>query len=138
MSRLRAFLSMHAVPRSTDLALLVLRVWSAGMLIYLHGWMKVGMLSAENVQFFDPFGFGPRISVGMAVTSEVICATLVIIGLATRWAALALVASLTTTFIVAHHHLLKGPGSGELPFLYLACMFVILLAGPGRYSIDGD
>ncbi len=136
MSRMRALLAMEAVPTADDLARLLLRIWAAGMIVYLHGWMKIGMLSAETVQFYDPFGLGPRVSVGMAVTSEVICALLLVIGLATRWAALVLVLSLTTTFVVAHGARLSGQGSGELPFLYLGCFLVILLIGPGRYSVD--
>jgi putative oxidoreductase len=45
---------------------------------------------------------------------------------------------MTTAFVTAHGAALTGPHSGELPFLYLGVFIALLLAGPGRFSIDGS
>ena len=45
---------------------------------------------------------------------------------------------MTTAFVIVHGSALKGPQSGELAFLYLGVFIALLLAGPGRFSIDGN
>ncbi len=136
MSRLRSLLTLDALPIRHDLALLLLRVWMAGSVAALHGWGKIERLSADPVQFADPFGFGPEISLALAMLAEVVAAALVVIGLGTRWAALALIVTLGTAFFTAHHGALTGAGNGELPFVYVAGFVAVFLAGPGRFSVD--
>ena len=43
---------------------------------------------------------------------------------------------MAVAFVKAHQMALKGPGSGELAFLYLAGFLAILIAGAGRWSVD--
>lgn len=136
MRRLRSLLTMEMVPRNTDLGLLILRLFIGGLVVHLHGWGKIAYLSAEDVQFADPFGLGARVSLGMAMGAEVVGALMVLLGLAARWGALTLVVSMTTAFIVAHGAKLQGPGNGELAFAYMVAFLAILFAGAGRYSVD--
>lgn len=136
MSRVRSLLTLDAIPVHQDLALLVLRIWMAGGLAVLHGWGKIGRLSADPVKFADPYGLGPELSLTLAMLAEVAAAALLAIGLATRWAALALIFTLGTAFFTAHRGALTGPGNGELPFVYVAGFVAIFLAGPGRFSVD--
>ena len=124
MSRLRSVLTMGMVPASTDVGLLVLRVWLGLSMAVLHGWGKLGRLSADPIMFADPFGLGP----GPAL--------LVVIGLGTRWAALALAINMGTAFVAAHGAALSGEQSGELAFVYLAAFVVMFCAGAGKYSVD--
>lgn len=136
MSRVRSLLKLDVIPVHPDIALLILRVWLAGGMIVLHGWGKVGRLTAGSVKFADPYGLGPELSLTLAMLAEVGAAALLAIGLGTRWAALALIFTLGTAFFAAHGAALSGPGNGELPFVYVAGFVAILLAGPGRYSVD--
>lgn len=136
MSGVRSLLRLDAVPVQNDLALLLLRVWFGLSLAGLHGFMKIGWLSADPVQFADPFGLGPTVSLALAAGAEVVGALLVVIGLATRWAALAVMVTMATAFLSAHGAKLQGEGNGELPFLFFAAFLVIFLAGPGRFSAD--
>lgn len=65
-------------------------------------------------------------------------AALIVIGLATRLSSIAVSFTLLTAFVVAHGAALKGPGNGELPFVFLAGFLALVLAGPGRYSLDAQ
>ena len=136
MSRLRSVLTMGMVPASTDVGLLVLRVWLGLSMAVLHGWGKLGRLSADPIMFADPFGLGPGPSLMMAAAAEFIAALLVVIGLGTRWAALALAINMGTAFVAAHGAALSGEQSGELAFVYLAAFVVMFCAGAGKYSVD--
>lgn len=136
MANLRSLITMKAFPVQSDLALLVLRVLLGGLLLRLHGWGKIDGLSADPVQFADPFGLGPGVSLALSMFAEVVGSALVIIGLATRWAAALVVINLLTAFTLAHGMKLIGQGSGELPLVYLLGFLVLFLAGPGKFSVD--
>jgi putative oxidoreductase len=60
----------------------------------------------------------------------------VIFGLVTRWSALVLAIDMGVAFIGIHKGALSGQGSGELAFMYLMGYVTLLLAGPGRFSVD--
>lgn len=136
MSRIRSLLTITSLPASTDLALLLLRVWLGLSMAGLHGWGKVDRLSADPIQFADPFGLGPGVSLALATCAELVAALLVALGLATRWAALAVVGTMGVAFVAAHGAALSGERSGELAFIYIAGFAAIVIAGPGRFSVD--
>ena len=136
MSRVRAFLTLSAVPSSPDVGLLLLRLWLGASMFALNGLGKVALLQAEPVQFADPFGFGPGASLLLATMAEAGASVLLVLGLGTRWAALALSVTMATAFVFAHGMALSGEHSGELPFVYAAGFVALLLMGPGRYSVD--
>jgi putative oxidoreductase len=60
----------------------------------------------------------------------------VIFGLMTRLSALVLAIDMGVAFIAIHKGALSGQGSGELAFMYLMGYVTLLLAGPGRFSVD--
>ena len=130
------FLQLNFIPRSSDLALLVLRVWLGASILILHGWGKLTGFSGSAARFPDPLGVGSHVSAGLAVFAEVVCAALLVLGLLTRFAALVLVILLTVAFFAVHGLKLSGPGSGEMAFIYLAGFLAIFLAGPGAISVD--
>ena len=136
MARVRAILSLSAVPTSQDVGLLLLRLWLGVSMLTLHGLGKVGRLQADPVQFADPFGFGVGASLTLATMAEAGASVLLALGLGTRWAALALSVTMTTAFVFAHGMALSGERSGELAFVYAAGFVAVLVMGPGRYSID--
>jgi putative oxidoreductase len=131
------FLQFRFLPVNADLALLVLRVWFAVPLLALHGWGKLANFAERSSRFADPFGIGSPASLGLAVFAEVLCSVLLVIGFATRFAALACAITVLTAFFHAHGARFTGQGNGELPFMYAGAMIVLLIAGGGRYSVDG-
>lgn len=130
-------LDLRFLPASTDLALLVLRVWLGICLLTLHGWSKLVNYPERMHRFADPFGIGAPASLGLAVFAEVFCSLLLIVGLFTRFAALACAITMAVAFFYAHGGALSGERNGELPFIFLAGFVALLVAGAGRFSLDG-
>lgn len=123
--------------KSTDLALLLLRLIFGGLMIANHGWGKLMKFFAdEPLKFGDPLGIGVPASLGLATFAEVGCAVLVILGLFTRWAVIPLIITMfVAAFVVKFEEGLK---SMEMAMLYLAVFAAIGLAGPGWYSVDAQ
>jgi putative oxidoreductase len=130
------FLQLNFLPRSADLGLLILRVWFGAAMVLLHGWQKLANFSTMSSAFVDPFGIGMKPSLILAICGELICATLLVLGLFTRVAALGIAATMATAFWFAHGARLTGQGNGELPFIYLGGFLVLFIAGAGRFSLD--
>lgn len=121
-------------PRWGHTALLVFRVL-AGIFLLTHGWPKLQrLLSGDEIQFIDPFGLGPTVSFFLIMFAEVVCSLLVIIGLATRLAAIPPVIGMATAVLVAHAN---DPFSGkEKALLFLLIFAFLIVFGAGKYSVD--
>ena len=133
---MQKFLRLEFIPASPDLALFALRVWLGLSMLVLHGWGKLLGLINGTSKFPDILGIGALPALLLAIFGEVICSILVVIGLWTRLAAFCLVVTMSVAFFLAHDAKLKGPGNGELAFVYLAGFLVLLVAGAGKFSAD--
>jgi putative oxidoreductase len=121
-----------AQPWSADLALLLLRIACAFML--LHGWGKYTDFSDGVADFPDPFHVGPVASKGLTVFAELFCTIFVVIGLFTRFALIPLIICMLVIIFIVHG---DDPfGDKESAYIYLLMYLSVLLAGPGKYSID--
>jgi len=136
MKKLTHVLQLGFLPASANVGLLVLRLWLGLSICKLHGWSKLTGFSGMAHKFADPFGIGPTASLALTVVAEFFCGLLLALGLLSRLAALILVINLTVAFTYVHKGHLVGPGSGEMAFVYLAGFVTILVAGPGRFSLD--
>jgi putative oxidoreductase len=125
------------VPRGYDLGLLILRVWTGISLFLNHGLGKITGFSGMQAHFFDPFHIGSRWSLLLSVCAETVCALLVVLGLATRWAALVIAIDLGVAFVLFHKFQLMGEHSGELAWVYFGAALTLFVAGGGRFSLDG-
>jgi len=105
-------------------------------MLLLHGWPKVEKYASMSQGFPDPLGVGPAMSLSLAIFAEVLCALLLVVGLAARLAAITLVVTMAVAFFVVHGGALTGEGSGEMAFIYLAGFVALFIAGPGRHSLD--
>ena len=116
-----------------DLALLLVRLLAGGMML-THGIPKISRFFGEGpVQFADPFGLGPEISLGLAIFAEVACAILVMIGFKTRWATIPLMITMLVAAFYAHG---SDPFSKKELSLTFFTLFLSINSGPGRYSVD--
>lgn len=100
----------------------------------LHGIGKLYDWLGGQTDFFDPFGIGGQTSLGLVVFAEFFCSLLVIIGLYTRLALIPLIITLAVAFFMFHAK--DELMDKELPLVYLLNSLVLLLTGPGSYSLD--
>jgi len=121
--------------KGLDLALLILRVTFGGSMIIGHGWGKLLRLFGEGpIEFGDPYGLGPALSLTLAAFGEFLCAAFLIVGLFSRWVTIPLIIVMLTAIFMVH---LGDPFSRiEKAVLFLGAYIAILLAGPGAYSLD--
>lgn len=118
-----------------DIMLLIARIGIPLMLIANHGLPKLmKLLSDDQIQFMNIFGMGETTSFVLVTISEFFCASLVILGLFTRGAAIVLV--IQFLILVFHVHWADALAIKELPIIYLVTFAFFLFAGPGKYSLD--
>ena len=121
---------------SKDTALLILRVITGTVLIH-HGYEKLANIENFADAFVRPLHLPFPIFLSyIAAFSEIGGSWLLIIGLATRFGALAIVGTIS----VAIYHALVTSGFNifllELLLLYFASATSIALTGPGNFSLD--
>ena len=121
---------------SKDTALLILRVITGTVLIH-HGFEKLANIENFADAFVRPLHLPfPLFLSYVAAFSELGGSWLLILGLATRFGALAIVGTIS----VAIYHALVTSGFNifllELLLLYFASATSIALTGPGDFSID--
>ncbi|WP_375324558.1 DoxX family protein [Flagellimonas sp. GZD32] len=118
---------------SVHIGLALLRIAPSAFML-THGIPKLMRLINGNTEFADPFGIGQAPSLFLAVIGEVICPLLMIIGFKTRWAAIPAAITMFVAAFIAHG---ADPfGTKEKALLYLVVFIVIILVGPGKYSVD--
>ena len=121
-------------PFATDLALLILRVASGGMMAYSHGWGKMQRLLEGDLSFADPIGIGELPSLVLTVVAELVCGVLVALGLFTRAALVPLIITMVVAVFIVHA---DDPFSKmEFGLLYLVPYLALFLTGPGKISLD--
>ncbi|PLK45104.1 DoxX family protein [Emticicia sp. TH156] len=130
---LRNFVTPLDLNRQVSFAILLLRVVFAGFLL-THGYGKLQSFINGDHDFPDPLHVSPVVSQVLTIFAEFFCSILIIFGLLTRPAAVILVVCMAVIAFVVH-----GPdpiGDKEHGILFLVGFLVILLTGPGRYSVD--
>lgn len=118
---------------SLHLALLLVR-FSVGILMVPHGYGKLIHFAERKEKFMNFLGLGSVFSLVLVISAEFFCSILLAAGLMTR---LVLV-PLTIAMIVAVFKSHQGEifGDGETAFLYLIVYVMLLISGPGKYSLD--
>jgi len=88
--------------------------------------------------FPDPLHIGHLPTFLFALISDAVCSLLVIVGLATRWAALWSLINIFAAWSLVHHFQFFGRGAdhGEAIVLYLAGFLTLAIIGPGKFSVD--
>lgn len=114
--------------------LLITRIAIAAFML-THGLQKLPwLLAGGEIQFADPIGLGQTASLVLTVFAEVVCSVLVLLGLGTRFAVIPLIILMIVAALIIH-----APDAfekKELAFHYLLTYLFLLVAGPGKYSID--
>ncbi len=133
IGKMKRIFSTSTPQMATNFAILLLRLTAGGFML-THGVPKLQRLLAGDLQFGDPLGLSPEVSLVLAVFAEFLCSVLVILGLGTRLAAIPLMVTMAVAGFIAHG---ADPfGRKELALFYLVAFIVIFLLGGGKYSVD--
>jgi putative oxidoreductase len=116
-----------------DLGLLVLRLWFGLEMALAHGLPKlIKLINGES--FADPLGVGMTTSLVLAIFGEFVCGLLIAAGFFTRMACIPFMITMLVAALIVH----SGEGWGKIasPLMYVVGAIVLLITGPGRYSLD--
>lgn len=116
-----------------NIATFLLRV-SLGLLMIPHGYSKLVRFDTLQHKFMNFLGMGSTLSLVLAIFAELICSSLLILGLVTRFAVVPLIIAMCVALFISHNG--DFFGQGEKPALFLVGFVAILLIGPGKASID--
>jgi putative oxidoreductase len=117
-----------------NIVVLLLRISIAALMIR-HGLPKLSkLLEGGEIQFANPIGLGPTISLILVVFSEIICSILIGIGLGTRLASIPLIITMIVAAFITHG---ADPfGRKEIALLYILFYVTLLIVGSRKYSFD--
>ena len=117
-----------------NIALLILRVVFAGSMLYGHGLSKFYRLIEGNLSFANPIGIGEAPTLVLAVFSEFLAPLFILIGYKTKIFSFFPAATMFVAAFIVH---LSDPfARKEKAILFLIGFIVIMMMGPGKYSID--
>ncbi|UCD65201.1 MAG: DoxX family protein [Candidatus Zixiibacteriota bacterium] len=103
-------------------------------MLFGHGADKLVNFGEKALQFPDPLGLGATASLALVVLAEFFCSLAIGFGFLTRLATVPpIITMLVAAFIV---HADDGWASQERALLFFFIYLTILIAGPGRFSID--
>ncbi|HZR97996.1 MAG TPA: DoxX family protein [Chloroflexota bacterium] len=126
------------MPLSADWGLAALRV-VVGLTFLLHGWQKLFQFGvAGTAAAFAQMGVPlPGLTAPLVSVLELVGGALVLLGLATRPAAVVLAIDVLAAILLVHRPAgFFAPNGVELPLLLLAGAVALTLAGPGALALD--
>jgi putative oxidoreductase len=124
----------RTLPKGVDAGLLLLRLWAGVVMALQHGLGKVSDLGGFIPKVADkgiPFA---SVLAPAAALSEFLGGLLLALGLLTRASAAFILGTMLVAGLVVHAH--DPFGKKELAFTYASIALSILIAGPGRFSLD--
>jgi putative oxidoreductase len=117
-----------------DLGLLFLRCSGAAFLLLVHGLPKLLDFQQQLSLIEDPFHLGARLTLLLAIATEVLCPLLIIAGVLARLACLPILFLLLVALMVVHPDWTLE--QGQFAWLLLIIFTAVFIAGPGRLALN--
>lgn len=149
---MKKFFGLTFVPLNADLGLLLFRVVLGWLVLRYHGWGKLtgwkdepshlpNLFAFEGVRkefhtFPNYIGISSELSYVIVTWFETFGCMMIILGLFARFNALGMFITLMVAWYFHHHMALSGSNSGEVAFAYAFGFLLLVLAGPGKYSVQ--
>jgi putative oxidoreductase len=127
-----------ALLKRLDTAALLVARLTVGVLFVSTGWGKVHNLE-KVTSFFGELGIPmPALSATVASYTELVCGGLLVLGLASRFAALPLAVTMAVALLTAKRDDIHGLPDlfGLVEWTYVAILLVVTAFGPGLVSVD--
>lgn len=113
--------------------ILLQRLLFGGLMMW-HGISKIVDFPALVDSYPDPIGLGSRVTLYLAIFTEVFCAAGVVLGAFYRLALIPLIISMCVAFLIVHHG--DGFAAKELALIFFVMFVEMFVLGAGRYSLD--
>ncbi len=127
-----------ALATKTDWLVLLVARLTLGVLFVSTGWGKVHNLEKVTAFFAELHIPAPAFNAVLASTTELVCGALLVLGVASRLAALPLVVTMVVALVTAKAGDIHGLPDlfGEVEWTYLVLLLVVAVFGGGRLSLD--
>jgi putative oxidoreductase len=125
-------------PEQAAAAALLLRL-ALGVMFLAHAWLKIKVYTpAGTVQYFKSLGV-PGEAAYLAIAAEIGGGILLILGIETRWVALALVPLMLGTIVLVHGKagwlFTNKDGGWEYPAFWVVGLLALALLGDGAAAL---
>jgi len=116
-------------------AILIFRILLAWELLTVHGLKKIQKgPQAEPEHIPNPLQLPEKLNAAVAQFADTIVPFFIALGLLGRLALLPTIGVTAVGYFVVHRH--DSREVRDIPFMYTLCLLLLLLTGPGTYSID--
>lgn len=126
----------------TNMARLFMRLFT-GVMFMQFGIRQIAQFNELALSFPSVFGMGAEVSLLVMILIEIICSTLIILGLFTRFAIIPPMVSMVIAECVLVQELMAQTNvtfqSSQiifLPIMFIGIFLFMMLAGPGKISLD--
>ena len=123
----------RVLPGTADAALLFLRVAASMLVLIVHGLPKAIHYSSQLAVIEDPLHLGKTLTLSFAIFAEVLCPVLMIVGIATRLAALPIIVITLVALTLVHPEWTLD--EAQFAWMLLILFGTIAIGGAGRYRV---
>jgi len=125
-------------PQMSDYAALLLRV-SLALMFFAHAWLKIAVFTpAGAAKYFESLGV-PGFFAYLTMAAEIGGGVLLLLGIGTRWVALALVPLILGTIVLVHGKngwlFTNKDGGWEYPAFWTVGLIALALLGGGTAAL---
>lgn len=120
--------------RAFNLVMLFFRITVSLEMIVVHGFKKLGIGAAEAEKIPNPLHLPEAFNNMFAIAANIFFPFCVLIGLCTRLATIPTLAVTLTGYFIFHWN--DAALVRDTPGIYSLVFLLILILGPGKYSID--
>jgi putative oxidoreductase len=131
---MKKILSISCSDWAFNLGMLLLRA-GTGALMIPHGYSKLVHFPEKHSSFMNFLGLGGTISLCLVIFAEFFCSLFLVLGLFTRLSVIPLVIDMSVALFQVNHGDFFGDGANSA--IFLTPFLVIMLCGPGKFSVDG-
>ena len=129
---------MTSDPQMADYAALLLRV-SLALMFFAHAWLKIAVFTpAGAAKYFESLGV-PGFLAYLTMAAEIGGGALLLLGIGTRWVALALVPLILGTIVLVHGKngwlFTNKDGGWEYPAFWTVGLIALALLGDGAAAL---
>jgi putative oxidoreductase len=125
-------------PELVDVAALLLRL-SLAVMFFAHAWLKIRVFTIPGtVKYFESLGV-PGLLAYLTIAAEFGGGLLLLLGIGTRWVALALIPLILGTIVLVHGKngwlFTNKDGGWEYPAFWIVGLLVLAALGDGAAAI---